>query len=164
VKSEAIQPLLHRNESSSSGSSHRSGLVDLVVEDRRAEETARVRARKEGGPGWNEAEPKRYVRQYPPEVAGEEIREGFEPPTTPPVDAPQPLHATQGDPENPQFSVGDEEDDKNDLPEDHKDGSPWRSDGEDGGEDGGEDIREDSSRDISGIYGSMDERNVWDSH
>ncbi|KAF8544968.1 organic solute transporter Ostalpha-domain-containing protein [Trichophaea hybrida] len=164
VKSEAIQPLLHRNESSSSGSSHRSGLIDLVVEDRRAEETARVRARKEGGPGWNEAEPKRYVRQYPPEVAGEEIREGFEPPTTPPVDAPQSPHATQGDPANSRFSIGNEEDNMSDLPGDHGDGSPWRSDDEDASDDGGEGVGEDSSRDISGIYGSMNERNVWGGH
>jgi len=36
-------------------------LVDLVVEDTVAEETERVRARKEGSAGWNETEPKRYV-------------------------------------------------------------------------------------------------------
>ncbi|KAI5792155.1 organic solute transporter Ostalpha-domain-containing protein, partial [Pyronema domesticum] len=57
----------------------RDGCIDLIVEDHEAEETARVRARKEGGPGWNEAEPKRFIRQWPPEHAGEEIRRGFEP-------------------------------------------------------------------------------------
>lgn len=35
--------------------------MDLVVEDHDAEQVERVRARKEGGPGWNEAEPKHYV-------------------------------------------------------------------------------------------------------
>ena len=50
-------------ESDSSGSfkSGRSQLVDLMVEDVQAEETERVRARKEGGSAWNEAEPKHFV-------------------------------------------------------------------------------------------------------
>ncbi|KAF2456118.1 organic solute transporter Ostalpha-domain-containing protein [Lineolata rhizophorae] len=39
----------------------RSQLVDLVVEDREAEEVERVRARKEGGPGWNVDEPRHFV-------------------------------------------------------------------------------------------------------
>jgi hypothetical protein len=47
--------------SSSSGKSDRSQLVDLVVEDHDAEEVERVRARKEGGPGWNEVPSKHYV-------------------------------------------------------------------------------------------------------
>ena len=52
-----------REESSSSHSarSGRSQLVDLVVEDTEAEETERVRARKEGGSAWNEDETKHYV-------------------------------------------------------------------------------------------------------
>ena len=52
-----------REESSSSDStkSGRSQLVDLVVEDTEAEETERVRARKEGGAAWNEDEIKHYV-------------------------------------------------------------------------------------------------------
>ena len=59
-------PLLNemlREESSSSHStrSGRSQLVDLVVEDTEAEETERVRARKEGGSAWNEDETKHYV-------------------------------------------------------------------------------------------------------
>jgi len=77
--------LLNRNRSASSSStniSDRSGLVDLVVEDTEAEEIERVRARKEGGPGWNETEQKRYVRVYPDEHMGEEIREGFNPHNT----------------------------------------------------------------------------------
>ena len=47
-----------RSESSHSG---RSQLVDLIVEDTQAEEAERVRARKEGGSGWNEEEPKHFV-------------------------------------------------------------------------------------------------------
>ena len=52
-----------REDSASSGSvkSGRSQLVDLVVEDTQAEETERVRARKEGGAAWNEDEPKHFV-------------------------------------------------------------------------------------------------------
>jgi len=52
-----------REESSSSQSttSGRSQLVDLVIEDNAAEQVERVRARKEGGSAWNEAETKHYV-------------------------------------------------------------------------------------------------------
>jgi hypothetical protein len=41
--------------------SDRSQLVDLVVEDTKAEDIERVRARKEGSAGWNEIEPRRFV-------------------------------------------------------------------------------------------------------
>lgn len=52
-----------REESSSSHSagSARSQLVDLMIEDTEAEETERVRARKEGGSTWNEDETKHYM-------------------------------------------------------------------------------------------------------
>jgi len=61
-KSVSGRPLLSKHSSSSSSSkSDRSQLVDLVVEDHAAEQVERVRARKEGGPAWNEAEPKHYV-------------------------------------------------------------------------------------------------------
>ena len=53
--------LRHHSSASSSAKSDRSQLVDLVVEDTTAEETERVRARKEGSAGWNEVEPKRFV-------------------------------------------------------------------------------------------------------
>lgn len=57
-----LKGLLRQHSSaSSSGKSDRSQLVDLVVEDTTAEETERVRARKEGSAGWNEVEPKRFV-------------------------------------------------------------------------------------------------------
>lgn len=55
---------LLRQQSASSSSStktDRSQLVDLVVEDREAENIERIRARKEGGPGWNEVPPKHFV-------------------------------------------------------------------------------------------------------
>ena len=53
-----------RAESSNSSKSAESGqgeLVDLVIEDVEAEETERVRARKEGGAEWNVEEPKNFV-------------------------------------------------------------------------------------------------------
>ena len=52
-----------REESSSSQSTNsgRSQLVDLMVEDNVAEETERVRARKEGGSAWNEGNSKQFV-------------------------------------------------------------------------------------------------------
>ena len=53
--------LRHHSSSSSSAKSDRSQLVDLVVEDENAEDTERVRARKEGGAAWNKVEPKRFV-------------------------------------------------------------------------------------------------------
>ena len=53
--------LRHHSSSSSSAKSDRSQLVDLVVEDSVAEDAERVRARKEGGSGWNIDEPRRYV-------------------------------------------------------------------------------------------------------
>lgn len=93
-----------RSTSSVSGKSGRSQLVDLVVEDKQAEETERVRARKEGGAEWNESGGKRFVyvcldmiyecgssavvymceltsyrRTYPDSDEGEETRQGEEP-------------------------------------------------------------------------------------
>lgn len=53
--------LRHHSSTSSSAKSDRSQLVDLVVEDTAAEDTERVRARKEGSAGWNAIEPKRFV-------------------------------------------------------------------------------------------------------
>jgi hypothetical protein len=70
---------LARNESNESQKSHSSQLVDLVVEDHEAEELDRVRARKEGGPGWNSVEQKHYVTMFPGEPATEEGRHAFNP-------------------------------------------------------------------------------------
>ncbi|XP_014558248.1 hypothetical protein COCVIDRAFT_94964 [Bipolaris victoriae FI3] len=71
--------LRQKSSSSSSAKSDRTQLVDLVVEDRQAEEVERVRARKEGGPGWNEVPAKHFVHTYPKEGETEEVREGFNP-------------------------------------------------------------------------------------
>lgn len=53
--------LRQKSSSSSSAKSDKSQLVDLVVEDHQAEEIEQVRARKEGGPGWNEVAAKHFV-------------------------------------------------------------------------------------------------------
>ncbi|KYG46316.1 hypothetical protein M433DRAFT_106589 [Acidomyces richmondensis BFW] len=65
--------------SSSSNKSHSSQLVDLVVEDHEAEEVERVRARKEGGPGWNSVEQRHFIKLYPAGEEQEEVRQGFNP-------------------------------------------------------------------------------------
>ncbi|KAF2722947.1 DUF300-domain-containing protein [Polychaeton citri CBS 116435] len=70
--------------SSASKKSHSSQLVDLVVEDFEAEAVERVRARKEGGPGWNSVDAqKHFVQTYPDaddgDGDGEEVRQGFNP-------------------------------------------------------------------------------------
>ena len=108
--------LAHKDARSSSSRSDRSQLVDLVVEDREAEETERVRARKEGGAKWNEDETKHFVyvwsfittfrhlltrfirRTYGDAevLEGEDIREGFEPADVP-----------SGEP--PEFAIGEDE-------------------------------------------------------
>jgi hypothetical protein len=56
-----LPSMLTRQSTSSSSKSDRSQLVDLVVEDADAEEAERVRARKEGGAGWNAQKPKHFV-------------------------------------------------------------------------------------------------------
>ncbi|KAI7326150.1 DUF300-domain-containing protein [Hortaea werneckii] len=50
-------------------------LVDLVVEDKQAEEIARVRARKEGGPAWNEGEQRVFVKTFGNDDEGEEAED-----------------------------------------------------------------------------------------
>jgi hypothetical protein len=56
-----LSKIMSQSSSSSGAKSDRSQLVDLVIEDHEAEEIERVRARKEGGSEWNEAEPKHFV-------------------------------------------------------------------------------------------------------
>ena len=78
-----LRDMLHE-DSQSSGSSTKSGrsqLVDLVVEDYAAEETERVRARKEGGSAWNEEETKHFVRTYDDHDEEDLVRQGFDPTT-----------------------------------------------------------------------------------
>jgi hypothetical protein len=56
-----LSKITSQSSSSSGAKSDRSQLVDLIIEDHEAEDIERVRARKEGGSGWNEAEPKHFV-------------------------------------------------------------------------------------------------------
>ncbi len=95
---------LLREDSTSSGStkSGRSQLVDLVTEDRAAEETEQVRARKEGGARWNEDEQKHFVRNYEAPEEGLDIRHGFEPGQI----APPPAAASDSN-----FAIADEDED-----------------------------------------------------
>ncbi|KAF2089426.1 DUF300-domain-containing protein [Saccharata proteae CBS 121410] len=97
--------LRNHSSSSSSAKSERSQLVDLVVEDHEAEEIERVRARKEGGPGWNEAEPKHFVRTYPSADQAEEVREGFDP-DKPVTDSQETEHNLDAP-----FTVGEDDED-----------------------------------------------------
>jgi hypothetical protein len=70
---------LLRHDSSDSSKSDTSQLVDLIVEDKQAEAIERVRARKEGGPGWNRINQQHFVHVYPPESPAEDVRTGFNP-------------------------------------------------------------------------------------
>ncbi|KAG0633988.1 organic solute transporter Ostalpha-domain-containing protein [Tuber brumale] len=155
IDSPSKSPLLSRNKSASSSStnfSDRSGLVDLVVEDTEAEEIERVRARKEGGPGWNETEQKRYVRVYPDEHMGEEVREGFDPHNT------SMTGLVKGGNKRDKFEIGDEgEEEETDARGDRG----FRAELPDEGQG----IWKDSNRGGDAVplsYGSMrEERNIW---
>lgn len=111
--------LRHHSSASSSAKSDRSQLVDLVVEDTVAEDTERVRARKEGSAAWNETEPKRFVRTYG-KGTGEEIREGYEPTDD--------VGAIDGAAD--EFAVGDDEGDgggeERPPPEDSEESRQWK--------------------------------------
>lgn len=57
-----LEGMLRQHSSgSSSAKSDRNQLIDRVVEDEVAEETERIRARREGSAGWNEVEPRQFV-------------------------------------------------------------------------------------------------------
>jgi len=79
--------------------------VDLVVEDRQAEDMERARARKEGGPGWNSIEQKHFVKTYPDEEDAEEVRQGFNP------DQPERKITDEGHKLDDPFEIGDGGDD-----------------------------------------------------
>lgn len=163
-------PLLHRNKSSSSSSalSSRSGLVDLVVEDTEAEETEHVRARKEGGPGWNGVEARRFIRTYPDEHYGEEIRQGFDPAAdTSLTGIAKGEESEQGRNTPPEgstsvdgpFEVGDDETET----EDESRGGGVHVNGDSGiWEDGHEQGSEFGDRGRETSYGSLnEERSIW---
>lgn len=151
---------LLRQESASSSSvkSDKSQLVDLVVEDHDAEEVDRVRARKEGGPAWNEVENKHFVHTFPQDGQSEEVREGFEP-DVPEAHNPERVHNLDYP-----FRVGDDEDeDKTDFkPPVNEEAQRWET--RDYSENGGDqDTAQTSHEDRpSPNYGSFrEERNVW---
>ncbi|KAI6813875.1 DUF300-domain-containing protein [Hortaea werneckii] len=65
----------HDDDDNDETGDHQDQLVDLVVEDKQAEGIARVRARKEGGPRWNEeGEQKVFVKTFGDEEEAEERR------------------------------------------------------------------------------------------
>ncbi|KAF1850755.1 DUF300-domain-containing protein [Cucurbitaria berberidis CBS 394.84] len=145
--------LRQKSSSSSSAKSERSQLVDLVVEDHQAEEVDVVRARKEGGPGWNEAPAKHFVRTYSGEGAEEAVREGFNP-DEPEAHNPEQVHNLDYP-----FTVdeSEEEQKKNDIkPPASKKAEHWETRDHTDAPDQGKDDRP------SPQYGSFsEERDVW---
>ena len=132
---DGIDAKLRRQRASSSsknGKVDESLLVDLIVEDEEAEAVERVRARKEGGEEWNNAESRVFVRTYSigTHHEGEEIREGYDPSKIAPSKSP------------PEHAVSDSE-------QDEEADQAASSNGHDGGND-------------EHRYGEMNERNVWD--
>lgn len=138
---EQAQPLLGSPTSPRSTGSHHKhsgdstprhegedGLVDLVVEDKTAEERERVRARKEGGPEGNKEDPKVLVKNWPPEEAGEIVDQEVDNDPTGKGKKDQPLLESDEDEgldrQEGQFTLGDEED-------------GWDDDGSSGGSGGG---------------------------
>ncbi|KAF2837224.1 DUF300-domain-containing protein [Patellaria atrata CBS 101060] len=139
--------LRHESSSSESAKSDNSQLVDLVVEDHEAEEVERVRARKEGGPGWNEVETKHFIHTFPEDDQAEDVREGFDP------DKPEPSSKDKHNLDAP-FAVGNDEDGV--TPDKSDDETHWERrdyDGKDG---------ENGNTERSPQYGSFhEERNAW---
>lgn len=151
----------------SSTPSHSSQLVDLVVEDHQAEDIERVRARKEGGPGWNSVEQKHFVilganENGDDDEAEEEVRVGFNP------DHPEEGLQDDGHTLTDPFAVGEESDDDDKLkPIQDRKGTdelgqeqPWqtRKLGED--DNSGKGKGKGKAKATSPVY--EPERNVWD--
>ncbi|KAF2122325.1 organic solute transporter Ostalpha-domain-containing protein [Lophiotrema nucula] len=142
------------SSSSSSGKSDRSQLVDLVVEDRDAEDIERVRARKEGGSGWNEVPPKHFVHTYPEEGKEEEVREGFDP------DVPQQHNPEAAHNLDDPFEIGDADETKpikKDVqPPVNEEAQKWET------RDYDDELDRDEDDHQSPQYGSFrEERNAW---
>lgn len=142
------RPQVKKTASSESSGSANSQLVDIVVEDHEAEQVERVRARKEGGPGWNMVDNKHFVNTYGDE-AEEVVRAGFNPDRTQPQDDDQ-THNLDAP-----FAVGDDDEDGGQQSDDSTDElgrhQPW-------------DRRRFAESDTrSHDYGSFhEERNAWD--
>lgn len=151
--------LRQKSSSSSSAKSDKSQLVDLIVEDKQAEEVDRVRARKEGGPAWNEVENKHFVHTYAEEGQIEEVREGFEP-DVPEAHNPERVHNLDYP-----FRVGsdeDEEDKKDFKPPVNEEAERWETRDYSENEDAQEAAKNPQEDRPSPNYGSFrEERNVW---
>ncbi|KAK3110415.1 hypothetical protein LTR53_015320, partial [Teratosphaeriaceae sp. CCFEE 6253] len=95
-------------------------LVDLIVEDRVAEQIDRVRARKEGGPGWNTVEQRHFVKTFPGEEEGEVVKQGFNP------DEPEPESEALSHALDTPFAVGDDDEGDGEGKKDGLGGNqPW---------------------------------------
>jgi len=142
---------LLRHDSSDSAASHSSQLVDLIVEDRVAEDIERVRARKEGGPGWNQIEQRHFVKTFPGEGEQEEVRQGFNP------DVPEKGVVGRSHNLDESFRVGDDEEEAEGRDEMGSE-QPWeaRRYGSEGGE-WGKDGKD--GKDGEGPF--EEERDVW---
>ncbi|KAF2435899.1 DUF300-domain-containing protein [Tothia fuscella] len=152
-RSQSKRPLLSKissNTSSSSAKSDRSQLVDLVVEDHAAEQIERVRARKEGGAAWNEAEPKHFVRTFPDDDQEETIRQGYEPGVQSPKQPHGDEHLHNLD---APFKVGDGED------EAEGDSQLWQHEDYSNEIGDGADSNKKSGNQQFGSFG--EERNIW---
>ncbi|KAF4552027.1 Organic solute transporter Ostalpha-like protein 2 [Elsinoe fawcettii] len=142
--SSSKRPQIKKSDSGASSRSGKSQLVDLVVEDDEAEEVERVRARKEGGPGWNNVDRKHFVKTYTEEDQ-EDVREGFNPDRTNTQDNHKPHNMESA------FAVGeDEENGSDDSRDEMGHHQPW-------------DRRRYAESDTrSHDYGSFhEERDVW---
>ena len=114
-------------------------MVDLVTEDHAAEETERVRARKEGGARWNEDEQKHFVRNYEDREHGLDIRQGFEPSQIPPASAAA---------SDSNFAIIDDDDDDDDDDDNSSDQAP-------------RDQKNAPGKSSSKFGDHLDDRNVW---
>ena len=137
------------SDSSISSKSDRSQLVDLVVEDKQAEETEQVRARKEGGAEWNENNGKHFIRTYPDVDEGEEIRQ-YEAPVEPSDAVDQSVPSAADDADTVNTAETDDTDDQAPMSEESRE---WKE--------AHRSARSAKGKSVS--YGSMDEeRSAWD--
>jgi len=143
---------LIRGKSDSSNESTNSQLVDISVEDHQAEQVERVRARKEGGPGWNETEQKHFVQVYSgshENAISEDVRQGFNP------DEPEAADENDMHDTDTPFRVGEDEEEEGTDELGQK--TPWET------KQYG-DVEEDEDGEADRDYGSFaDERDAWGS-
>ncbi|KAI5783157.1 organic solute transporter Ostalpha-domain-containing protein [Peziza echinospora] len=163
-KDSQTRPLMKRDKSSSSSHlSDRSGIVHLVVEDREAEDLEQVRARKEGGPQWNEIEPKKFISHYGSDYGEVVHEEGFGHLNTPPL--PEATTSRADTNKSPYHASGaggaSGDDDARVQPSDvlhdrtNSGSRPWTA---------SSDKRPEYGKNISYIDSMEDDRSVWGSH